>query len=256
MALPAPVQVTSEGWVDMHHCTGISAAESILSSRQFRAGTDGYLGGAIYFSKSYEEAMRRAQGVKNVEEEQVVLSARVYLGRCGHFEKGTIVDGPLLNQYKLNSAKVFGREDSYCLADTNKYRADPLGRVKWIFRCDDLSETETDCTKVACRIAYVECGVCYLKKVLERTYDAHVAEFGDDGIGAVDLVAGTFARPATAGKSLGPKQLRNEAGGGRGQESECVLLRYKAGCQICQKYGPSQDSAELVQKLKKNKKSD
>lgn len=85
MSLQAPQEVTHEGWVTMFHATTRDCAATILADR-FRPGTYGLLGGAMYFSKSEFEAVKRSRTNRHGAD-IVVLEAEVFLGRCGHYNK-------------------------------------------------------------------------------------------------------------------------------------------------------------------------
>ncbi|CAD7938446.1 unnamed protein product [Amoebophrya sp. A120] len=139
MAHPVPEKITDEGWQVMFHATTSSRASSILAENRFRPGTGGFLGGNMYFSKAVHEAkkrQRRPPGDKTC----VVLQASVFLGRCGHFRKGsgTVgITGEILHANKLNSAKVADADqDSYCLCATKNYKKNPTKRIKNIARYD------------------------------------------------------------------------------------------------------------------------
>merc|ERR1712222_297276 len=63
----------------MYHATSLSSAHSIIRTGEFRPGDEGYLGPGIYFCKSREMAMMRAQ--PKSEGKRVVLELNVQMGR-------------------------------------------------------------------------------------------------------------------------------------------------------------------------------
>jgi hypothetical protein len=60
-----------------YHCTTRKAANVIMSTQRFRRGTNGMVGGGIYFAETPEDARRKARP----SDANVVLDAKVQLGR-------------------------------------------------------------------------------------------------------------------------------------------------------------------------------
>ena len=88
----------------LFHQTSESNARSILDSKQMRRGSDGLVGGGIYFAESREETEAKAH------EHGVILRAVVLLGRVKEIQREdrSITFASLQNE-GFDSVKVSGR---------------------------------------------------------------------------------------------------------------------------------------------------
>lgn len=96
----------------LHHATGASRSQQILRSREFRAGTRGFLGPGIYFSRQPQNALRWCQCR---EHPRVVIVCRVRLGRVMQVDRGHHT-GMALRAANYDSYEEIGR-DCFMLPD-------------------------------------------------------------------------------------------------------------------------------------------
>lgn len=105
----------------LYHCTAETSARSILNQRHFRAGTHGFVGPGIYFSRTPEKARRycqcRAPGPR------VVLQCQVKLGNIKHVMKGYHGTGHALLAEGCDSYAEINR-DSLMLTDNRDGQID------------------------------------------------------------------------------------------------------------------------------------
>eukprot|EP00928_Gymnodinium_smaydae_P037759 TRINITY_DN26170_c0_g1_i2.p1 TRINITY_DN26170_c0_g1~~TRINITY_DN26170_c0_g1_i2.p1 ORF type:complete len:448 (+),score=5.76 TRINITY_DN26170_c0_g1_i2:181-1524(+) len=100
----------------LYHATSLAAARQIDSSREFKPGTRGFAGSAIYFSKTERGAERHCFNGKGSPD--VTICCWVELGRCAHAKKNTM-DRRMCEQHGYDSVKIAGTS-TYAVFDSNR----------------------------------------------------------------------------------------------------------------------------------------